>query len=366
MSNNVILTPEQDPKRTSDELTRVTVDREVDVCGNKHGISPETDSVEAVGQTSQEVVMSKMTASAAKEKMGECLRLRELAQFVESADRHQRCVLLEQALVIAEEWLESSHPTALDVMSELGFAYYKCGSKQQSKSITERLLGIQEGLFGACHEVVGVTAEFLGKINQDLRFFGVAESLYVRALSIAGAFDETEDENVARLFGNLGSLYFDRQDYSKAKSVFERALAVQIKSNSNNGDMVSRIVNKLAEIHCVFGDYVGSEGRFIDALALRRELFGEHSLPVAETLCGLGKLYCAMRMFDYAEGCLVEALQIQTDILGVHNAQVAATVSKLSGVYLSQGRFTKSGVMKEISMEWPVDGQGTGASNCGG
>lgn len=291
---------------------------------------------------------------ANSEQLAQCRRLANLSELVENDDLPKCCGLLEYALVIIEEWLDIKHPVSMEVLKKLGRCYFRRGMKQKAKEVAERLLEIEIAEFGNRCEVVCSTVEFLADIYQGLRRLGLAEDFYERALKIAGAFEGQETETVARLMGKLGSVHYDKQNYGRARALFERALLMQLKSNDGNGTVIAVLLQQLAEVYYQQRHYSDAEECFSDVLRLRRQIYGDKSVEVAETLSAVGKLHSATKKFCLAEVCLLEALEIQVELLGAQSAQVAATAARLSGVYMSQGEFTKSGDMKELSMLWSV------------
>ncbi len=243
-----------------------------------------------------------MEEEASTSRKAECERLTQGAEFHIAANKlNESKLLLDHALMIADEWFEKEDWQRLIILYNLTRVEHLLGSQRRARELAERLVVLQQTMLGVNNIEVADTLELLGMINQVQRNFGWSEMQYQKALLIKEYLFGPEHYQVAILLRKLATLHFDKQDYAKCKTLLSKALNMRKALGNVQDDELGSILHQLASVFYAECNYAQSENYYNKALRLRKKLFGNESLAVAETLGGLGKLFCATKRFAKAE-----------------------------------------------------------------
>jgi len=158
---------------------------------------------------------------------------------------------------LAELLQDSSGPDqpnmATDINS-LALFYLTTGRFEEAEPLFERVLKINNNLFGADHPKVAISFNNLALLYLSTDRFEEAEPLFERALNINENSFGADHPDVARSLGNLAQLYQDTNRLKEAESLYERAVTIFTTSLGTEHPNTQAVADSLATLRAEMGE----------------------------------------------------------------------------------------------------------------
>jgi tetratricopeptide (TPR) repeat protein/transcriptional regulator with XRE-family HTH domain len=172
--------------------------------------------------------------------------------------------------------------------------------------------------------------------------YGLAEPLYQRALWIWEQQSEAKPLQVARLMGNLASLYRNWGKYTEAEELYQRALRFLREQESSDDLLMANLLQGLANIHYVQAQYVEAEELYQQVLDILKRQGSSVDLLMGNSLHGLANVYNSQGKYVEAEELYQRVLRIMEFHLGVDKIRLMMVLSGLGHVYVQQEEYAEA------------------------
>ncbi|MEM9596027.1 MAG: serine/threonine-protein kinase [Acidobacteriota bacterium] len=248
--------------------------------------------------------------------------------------------LLEKALDIRTESMESPHPEIAANLAALAIALAGEGNFQRAETFFERAYRMRRELYGDAHALVADSLNNLALVNHDLGHYSTARRYYQESLDT----DRALGGGSALTLSNLGLLLFDEGAYAEAVEQFRLALDAHAAADDDDVDVEGQ-----AEAHQMLCTSLAELGRFeearphcMDSLDLRRTKVGDEHRDFARSLDALGFLELLQGRSDDAESLLLRALELRRRSMGEEHAETALTIEHLGEMHSVAGNLERA------------------------
>lgn len=215
-----------------------------------------------------------------------------------------------------------------------GQAEYK-----RAGEIIERSINIRQEVFGALHEKLAISLNYLGEIKQEQANYTEALKLHNQAFQIFQALENLETQQGIRNLNDLGLLFHSRGEFEKAREYYEQALSFSRIAPTENHPNIAKSLCNLGDLFQAQGEFEKARKHQEEALAIRRAVLGENHPDTAISLNNLGSLLQEQGEFEKARKYLEEACSMVYAVLGENHPQAASSLSNLGGMFMEQGDF---------------------------
>jgi len=190
----------------------------------------------------------------------------------------------------------------------------------------------------------------LASLYQAQGDYGRAEPLLQRALTIDAKALGPEHPDVASALAGLALLYNAQGDYGRAAPLFQRSLAIAEKALGPEHPDVATALYNLAGLYRAQGDYGRAAPLFQRSLAIREKALGPEHPDVATALNNLAEVYCAQGDYGRAAPLYQRALAILEKALGPEHRDVATALNNLALLYQNQGDYGRAAPLYQRSL----------------
>lgn len=173
------------------------------------------------------------------------------------------------------EDLEGGSEEASLLLNQAGLYLQRRGDLAGARSVLERLVSVDERLWGPHHPEVATDLNNLGSVLRVLGDLSGAVSHFERSIAIEEAQDEPDQLKIAIRANNLGTVLRSLGDLPGAVAQFERALSIDMDAYGPNHFKTAIRINNLGEALLEMGDLAGARESF--KLAFR--VFGQFLGP---------------------------------------------------------------------------------------
>lgn len=183
----------------------------------------------------------------------------------------------------------------------------------------------------------------LGTIHRELGFYGEADQLFARAVTVARrAYGSGHPEVAARLT-DRGTALKELGELPRAESVLTEALAVRRRAGGPNDPETARTMGELASTLSQAGKVARAESLFRAVLAIDRRRLGPDHLEVAADLENLGVALGDMKgELRAADSAYRAALAIRRKHFDDGHPDVLNTLGNLAANMVSMGRYAEA------------------------
>ena len=252
--------------------------------------------------------------------------------------------LLQHALSLHEQHLESAHPAIAVCLDMLGKLYWYQGQLEQSERLRKRVLDIVEHAKGPEHPDVVQALSNLAGVYRELERYTEAEPLYLRAYSILERLVQTEPPSqtltvdMAACAEELGVLYSLQGKFAQAEPLQLQAVILREQILGGDHPLTSYSYHNLGFLYEWQGRYAQAEAWYTRALELRESVLGPEHPSTAATLNNLARVYQMQGRYQEAEPLYHRALSIREQMLSPEHPHVARTLNGLALLFHAQGK----------------------------
>jgi hypothetical protein len=185
-------------------------------------------------------------------------------------------------------------------------------------------------------------AAFVGDPD-DVRNWGVLDPLAPHALAVAGFGDRAGiSEPTARLFNQLGLLFFCKAAHSDAEPLMQRVVEIAEDSYGSEHPEVAIRLNNLAQLLKATNRLAEAEPLMRRALAIDEVSYGSDHPRVATELNNLASLMLATNRHVEAEPLMRRALAIDEASYGKEHPNVARDLNNLAQLLQDTNRLAEA------------------------
>ncbi|MGD8925692.1 MAG: CHAT domain-containing protein [Thioalkalispiraceae bacterium] len=314
--------------------------------------------------------------------------LGQLAYAYQVSHRNAEWIVTNQQVLAFDERIYSpNHPTRLSSMTNLAFSYQMDKSYSKAEALYKKILGIYEkygmtGEYGytrvkkSLSDIYIITGDMAkaepyykeAVTQKDSDQVDVANmsmmklSTYVYLLQFSGKFAESEklykemlrtleqrygenDERVALVLLNLGSLYNQLGVYGKALEMKQRAYRIYIAHYGKDHLITAYVKNSLAETYLALKDYQAA----VELLEQAKPLFMQQIqrpdrlyIDKKFVLINLAIAYMKTNRFAEAERIYQQILAETSKEYSPQHPMVAYTRMNLAELYYARGKYNKA------------------------
>ncbi len=172
------------------------------------------------------------------------------------------------------ERLESGTQATSSLLNQVGLFLHRRGDVSGAKLMLERLLVIDEIVYGPDHPEVAIDLNNLGGILRLLGDLKGAKAMFERSLAIEESASESDPLKIAVRANNLGTVLRALGDLEGAKAMFERALVIDERSYGPNHFKTAIRLNNLGEVFQEMGKVDMARKNYQRALTVFQQFLG--------------------------------------------------------------------------------------------
>lgn len=208
----------------------------------------------------------------------------------------------------------------------------KPGNEKAAIPEAEKLLILDEQLFGKNHQAYLTTLRLVANLRQKIGDFEKADKLMREAVD---GWKKLYGEHHPQYINSLLDLGYIQEDLGRperSESYFR--VALRIKSQEGKKDLLySSAARALGRYYQRIGRYQRAEPLLKEAVAIRKAILGPKSYDYANSLIDLGKLYTDTQRLGLAKQVTLEIVSIQKSIFGEDSLNYATAQHNLGVVY---------------------------------
>lgn len=185
------------------------------------------------------------------------------------------------------------------------------------------------------YDLLSDYADFL--IEYDL--YDEAKAVCRRQISIAEELFGLENEEIAKSYNNLGSVYWQQGDYEKAFEYDSKALNIRKEVLGEEHPNTAESYNNIGSVYHKQGNYEKALAFHFKALAIREKTLGIDHPDTATSYSNIGEVYVEQSDYNKALEYHKKALEIRKKDFDRNPSKTADSYNNLGLVYLKQGYY---------------------------
>jgi CHAT domain-containing protein/tetratricopeptide (TPR) repeat protein len=232
----------------------------------------------------------------------------------------------------------------------------------------EKMLAIERQVFGAVHEELVGSLQFLAELHEAREDFAAARKARQEVLAIQMKLlgqrhwqvtdarlalegverraqlapdDRRRLAEATELQGRVVQLY-QQGKVQQALPVAQKVLAIRKQVLGERDLDYATTLSDLASLYFAQGVYAKAEPLYCQARDTFKQVLGERHPDYATSLHNLAGLYYKQGDYAKAEPLCRQALEIRKEVLGAHHPDYAISLDNLAGLYKAQGEYAQA------------------------
>ena len=189
-------------------------------------------------------------------------------------------------------------------LDRLARAYYANGKLADAEAVYRRLIKLEESHLGSDDSAVADTLQDLALALRDSDSYAEQEEVWKRAIAIIEHAEGPQTLKLAGLLENLAEVYVAAKKYSDAVATLEHAVRVLDQPNEY-GFTPIRVLQRLAELQETQGAFANAEPLYRRALALQEQLESQMRVELASSTVGAFARTMGLRDIDEEASALL-------------------------------------------------------------
>jgi tetratricopeptide (TPR) repeat protein len=194
--------------------------------------------------------------------------------LIERARVSEASPLLQQALVMREQYLGYEHIDTANTVDRLARCFEMQGKYAEAEPLYRRALGITEQQLGSEHPETAASLNNLALLYYERGKYEEAEPMYKRALSIREQKLGEMHPDTAQSLNNLAALYRAQGKYEEAEPLYKRACSIYEQKLGEMHPWTATSLHNLAALYDNRGKYEEAEPLFKRVLLIREQTLG--------------------------------------------------------------------------------------------
>lgn len=243
-------------------------------------------------------------------------------------------LLLEQALSIRKQTLETKHPDMVQSYANIGLIYYELTEYDKALKYSNKALEIADKIWDGSSSFKADIYNNFGLVYRNLGDYEKAEEYYDQALHIREERYQPNHPLVLSTKNNIAQVYASEGRHEDAVVLFEMLIREYCANLSSTAGEVS---SDLATVYDNLSSSYRSLERYEDAIDvcikgmdMRKAIYGDKSIDYAFSLNNLALIY-------YEQGALEDSLHLFEDSLSIKRALLPEIHGQISIGYFNLG-----------------------------
>lgn len=256
--------------------------------------------------------------------------------------RCQRYIVQAQRCAELVQTWDMTFVNAARLLNQAGVYLRVRARYAEAEPLFQQALIIWQQALGSSHSHVAACFNNLALLYAEQGTYEQAEQFYLLALAIWQQADgQAEQANIAIVCCNLGRLYLTQGNYAEAESLFKDALILRQHLYGAEHPETASVLHNLAELSLAQGQYSQAESYYQQAGSIRERHFGRHHPETIASLNGLARVYQRQGRYAQAEVLLREILPPSEAAFGLQHPEVATILHNLALVLEEQGKYAQ-------------------------
>lgn len=213
----------------------------------------------------------------------------------------------------------------------------KQGDQVAAIAMAKQAIMLAESAHDPESNQLGTSLVNLAELYRSQKQYGLAEPVYLRALTFWENYLGPEHPFLATVLYPLAVLYRGQQKYALAEQLLQRTLAIQEKLHGLEHPALVATLQTLAVMYLDQGQFGLAEPLYKRTLAIQESSFGLEHVNVAVSLYQLADLYAQQNKFALAEPLFKRSLVISEKMIGAGNPIATANLYGLVKLYTALG-----------------------------
>ena len=300
-------------------------------------------------------------------------------------------VLLEKALTLRQDNLDSFNAEIAETMSGLAVVYLETGAYEKAGKLLDQAFSIIDnknlvaekadvlnlkgrfhqyhreykkaepffreslqmniGLFGEHHDIVASGYNDLALNMKRQGNYEESEKLQRKAIAIKTAIFGSESSELSTEYFNLAKLLHLRDDFEQADSLFNRALKMDRKILGNRHSDLAKVLTSYSFLKKDMRQLDEAQKLISEAYLINLGLFGEKHHSVASNLDFKARLLRYSKKYDQSLVLHKKALGMKKAVWGERHPSVANTINNIGRVYDAMGDYKSAEKYYQDAME---------------
>ena len=224
-------------------------------------------------------------------------------------------------------------------LSELANSHFYLGHYDVSKTLNERVLGMQRQLYGEWHPLLADTLINLGSIEFQGGRYRESEQFNRQGLEIIEAWYGKDHPETADAMTTVGQSLIYQQRYDEAAGMLRQSLAILEHAYGPVHPRVAYALNELGNVLVRQGKLDEAEADFNREIGIYHTVYGDQHHLTGLATANLAGVYFARKDYPRAEQLFRQALQIYSKSLPAEHATVGISRIRLGSVLLAEHRY---------------------------
>ena len=194
--------------------------------------------------------------------------------------------LAEEAIAIRQNALGDSDPELSDSLSHVAIVYGELGRHKDARRLFEQALAVATAAHGAQDDRVARIHLNLGSILREVDPLA-SEGHFTESLRLFEDAEGPESPRVAEALNDLANIWADRGQFAEAEEAYARVLRIKQSSLGPEHPDVAVGFANLGYLHVETGDYETARDELERALAIREKSIGREHPATLQTLGNL-------------------------------------------------------------------------------
>ncbi|MBC7925124.1 MAG: tetratricopeptide repeat protein [Bryobacteraceae bacterium] len=221
---------------------------------------------------------------------------------------------------------------------ELANVYFYAGKYKESEALNQRVLAINQAVYGERHPKVAEALVNLGAIQHESGNYAEAAKFHREALRITESFYGERHYRTASNLTLLARALVYQKQFEEATGLLDRAVGIQESVFGGMHPRVASAVNELGNVAVMRGQLDVAKAAFRRMAQIYRAVYpGGHYL-IGTAISNLGSAHLAENDTLHAEPLFREAIAIYSRTLGPDHLNTAIARIKLGRALLRQKR----------------------------
>ena len=216
------------------------------------------------------------------------------------------------------------------LLSTVGNAYRNLGRFDEARPLLEEALMLREEYLGPIHTEVAESCVSLGWLDYWVADYGQARSLFERAVSVYEEALNPGHWAVASSLGFAGGAYLRAGEYDSARAAFERSMEILREGGMEDDPVAVHTTWPYAIMLMDLADYAAAQQLLERALESYEARYGPDHPAVGGILAALGRVHMETIRPDQARSLFERSLEIQERALGPDHPNLMTPLTLLA------------------------------------
>lgn len=221
-------------------------------------------------------------------------------------------------------------------------AYAMKKDKQNTLLLKDSILGICKKTPTDCRLNIAQIHENIGLLLSGLQKNDSSIAEYDSAAAIYQALNGEYAPELARVYANLGNVYYNKEDIKKSLQFHLKSQEICKKHFGEHNNLYSKILFNLGNDYSDMSEFDKALDCYFQCMVIKQELLGDKHLNVAFVYDMIGGVYESKSKYDMALDYFYRGLEIVKSNLGENHLETAAFYNSIGSIYKKKDEYRKA------------------------